>query len=350
MTLLKKLSKSQKIGLSFLGLCIIPLIIYAQNNGQHKWTVYTGDPAFLTLADTIDKGRVIYHKDAQNFSAVAGNRGVLFTTTFVAFPSLNGSFSWSQVRINEGTLSFYPHIFTVDGGESTLSLAILYNIARVSPVRGVRTRPSFSPTSILQLEKEKMNFTRLKFVSEGFSTTLNLQTANQETELSLSDYEVNYTYWLKSRPNKKEADDLRAFFKRPLKSFKLRAYSDKGYLDTTLDGPKLLTLGDVFVKSIDLYERLVDPRSPLNRTPRQAPAAKPAAPVRTNAQPKPAAARTNTKPKPAAARTNTKPKPAAARTNAAPKRPAAKPAPKTQQVKKVTTNKRPQTTRVVKPK
>ncbi|SFB74260.1 hypothetical protein SAMN02745150_00534 [Brevinema andersonii] len=349
MTLLKKLSKSQKIRLAFLGLCIIPLIIYAQNNGQHKWTVYTGDPAFLTLADTIDKGRVIYHKDAQNFSAVAGNRGVLFTTTFVAFPSLNGSFSWSQVRINEGTLSFYPHIFTVDGGESTLSLAILYNIARVSPVRGVRTRPSFSPTSILQLEKEKMNFTRLKFVSEGFSTTLNLQTANQETELSLSDYEVNYTYWLKSRPNKKEADDLRAFFKRPLKSFKLRAYSDKGYLDTTLDGPKLVTLGDVFVKSIDLYERLVDPRSPLNRTPRQAPAQtnaapkKPAAPAQTNAAPK----------KPAApARTNAAPKkPAApARTNAAPKKPAAKPAPKTQQVKKVTTNKRPQTTKVVKPK
>ncbi|MGL4561228.1 MAG: hypothetical protein ACRCV0_02930, partial [Brevinema sp.] len=242
-------------------LCIIAILLAVPHAlfGQYKWTVYSGDPTFKTLEDSIDNGRIIYHKDAENNSTTTGNRGVLFETTFFAFPSLTGSFAWSQVRVNVGKLSFYPHIFTLDRGTSTLAIAILYNISRVSPVRGIRTRPSFTPASLLQLEKEKMNFTKIKFVSEGFATELVLQSRNQETELSLSDYDVNYNYWLKSTPNQKEVVDLRTFFARPLKLFKVRAYSDKGYLDTTLTGLKVQTLGDVFVKSIDLYQRLVDP-------------------------------------------------------------------------------------------
>lgn len=235
---------------------------------QYKWTIYSGDPTFMTLEDSIDNGRIIYHKNAENNSTTTGNRGVLFETTFFAFPSLTGSFAWSQVRVNIGKLSFYPHIFTIDRGTSTLAIAILYNISRVSPVRGIRTRPSFTPASLLQLEKEKMNFTKIKFVSEGFSTELIMQARNQETELSLSDYDVNYNYWLKSTPNQKEVIDLRTFFARPLKSFKVRAYSDKGYLDTTLTGAKVQILGDVFVRTIDLYQRLIDPNY-VNKDPNQ---------------------------------------------------------------------------------
>lgn len=253
---MKFFSKLKKQHYILLGLlCSMPLSMFA----QYKWTVYTGDPTFMTLEDGIDNGRIIYHKDAENNSSLTGNRGVLFDTTFFAFPSLTGSFTWSQVRINVGKISFYPSIYTFENGTSVLSLAILYNISRVSPVRGVRTRPSFTPTSLLQLEKEKMNFTKIKFVSEGFSTDVLLQAANQETELTLSDYDVNYNYWLKSTPNKKESMGLRTFFARPLKSFKVRAYSDKGYLDTTLSGKKISILGDVFVKSVDLYMRLVNP-------------------------------------------------------------------------------------------
>ncbi|MGL4388132.1 MAG: hypothetical protein ACRCTJ_01900 [Brevinema sp.] len=251
---------------------------------QYKWTVYSGDPTFQTLEDSIDNGRIIYHKNAKNNSTTTGNRGVLFDTTFFAFPSLTGSFAWSQVRVNIGKLSFYPHIFTLDRGTSTLAIATLYNISRVSPVRGIRTRPSFTPASLLQLEKEKMNFTKIKFVSEGFSTELVLQARNQETELSLSDYDVNYNYWLKSTPNQKEVVDLRTFFARPLKSFKVRAYSDKGYLDTTLTGAKVQVIGDVFVRTIDLYQRLVDPNY-VNIDPNS----------KTNAAPRrPAAPRTTT--------------------------------------------------------
>ena len=234
-------------------------LIPTVSQAQYKWITYTGDPKFLSLEDGIDRGRILYHQLAQNSSSLAGNRGMMFNATLFAFPSLTGSFAWSQIRVNIGKISFYPHIFNFDKGTSSLSIAILYNISRVSPVRGVRTRPSFSPTSLLQLEKEKMNFIKLKFVSEGFEADLLLQTKNQETELSLSDYDINYNYWLKSSPSQKEAMQLRTFFARPLTSFKVRAYSDKGYLDTTLSGAQVDSLGDVFVSTIDLYQRLIDP-------------------------------------------------------------------------------------------
>jgi len=322
MKFLKKLRKQHYILLGFL--CSIPLFIFA----QYKWTVYTGDPMFMTLEDGVDNGRIIYHKAAENSSSLTGNRGVLFDTTFFAFPSLTGSFTWSQVRINIGKISFYPSIFTFENGTSVLSLAILYNISRVSPIRGVRTRPSFTPTSLLQLEKEKMNFSKVKFVSEGFSTDIILQTGNQETELTLSDYDVNYNYWLKSTPNKKESLGLRTFFARPLKSFKIRAYSDKGYLDTTLSGRKISVLGDVFVKSVDLYLRLVDPNY-----------------VNTMSKKNDKKEKvSNEKKKPVVK------KPAAKRRRRPRRNTQARRKPTTIKKNVVTTNKRPRTTRVVRPR
>ncbi|MGL4367783.1 MAG: hypothetical protein ACRCTQ_05855 [Brevinemataceae bacterium] len=301
-------------------LCLLPITNFA----QYKWTIYTGDPIFMTLEDSIDRGRIIYHKEAKNSVTSTGNRGLLFDTTFFAFPSLTGSFAWSQVRVNIGKISFYPHIYTMDQGTSYLSVAIFYNLSRVAPVRGVRTRPSFTPTSLLQLEKEKMNFLKLKFVSEGFSTELKLQTANQETELNLSDYDVNYNYWLKANPNKKETVGLRTFFARPLKSFKVRAYSDKGYMDTTLSGTKVQVLGEIFVKSIDLYQRLVDPNY-VNKKP-----AGGAAPPRTKAAAPPQQAAQTPKPPQKRRVTNTQQQ--------------------TSQKKVVTTNRRPQATKVARPK
>lgn len=296
------------------------------SHSQYKWTKYSGDPAFMSLEDDIDKGRILYHKLAQNNSSIAGNRGLLFNSTLFAFPSLTGSFSWSQVRVNAGKISFYPHIYTFDNGTSAFAIAILYNISRVSPIRGVRTRPSFSPASLLQLEKDKMNFSRLKLVSEGFETDLILQPGNQETELSLSDFDVNYNYWLKSSPTQKETVGLRTFFARPLTSFRIRAYSDKGYLDTTLKGAHVKTLSDIFVKTVDLYQRLIDPNY-VNELKKKAEAAKKAA--ETNA------------------------KPAEAKKKGAPakKKPAAKRKKRQPQKKRVvSTNKRPRTTRVVRPK
>ena len=313
------------------------------SQAQYKWTPYAGDPKFLALEDGIDKGRIIYHQAAQNSSSLAGNRGLLFNATLFAFPSLTGSFAWSQVRVNVGKISFYPHIFTFDKGTSSLSLAILYNISRVSPVRGVRTRPSFTPTSLLQLEKEKMNFTKLKFVSEGFEAEILLQPGNQETELSLSDYDVNYNYWIKSSPTQKEAMALRTFFARPLKTFNVRAYSDKGYLDTTLSGAQVTALGDIFVSTVDLYQRLIDPNY-INTVPTNTNVVVEKKPVAK----KPVAKKPVAK-KPAAKKPVAK-KPVAKKPE--PKKPVAKKRPvrKRQTPKKVvTTNRRPRVTRVVKP-
>ncbi len=318
---MKKILFSKKI---VLLLAPLLALISLDTHAQYKWSVYTGDPTFKALEDGIDKGRIIYHKDAENNLTISGNRGVMFQSSLFAFPSLTGSFAWSQVRVNIGKIAFYPHIYTFDKGTSALSVAILYNISRVSPVRGIRTRPSFSPTSLLQLEKEKMNFIKLKFVSEGFNTDLALQTANQETELSLSDYDINYNYWLKSSPTAKEVVGLRTFFARPLKSFKLRAYSDKGYLDTTLDGSLLPTLGDVFVKTVDLYQRLIDPNY-----------------VNTNNKP-------DAKKKPAAKKRVKKKQPPKKKPVVKKKR--VKRPPKAVNRKVVTTNKRPKTKRVVRPK
>ncbi len=324
-------------------LLVIFTILPIVSQAQYKWTPYAGDPKFLALEDGIDKGRIIYHQAAQNSSSLAGNRGLLFNATLFAFPSLTGSFAWSQVRVNVGKISFYPHIFTFDKGTSSLSLAILYNISRVSPVRGVRTRPSFTPTSLLQLEKEKMNFTKLKFVSEGFEAEILLQPGNQETELSLSDYDVNYNYWIKSSPTQKEAMALRTFFARPLKTFNVRAYSDKGYLDTTLSGAQVTALGDIFVSTVDLYQRLIDPNY-INTVPTNTNVVVEKKPVAK----KPVAKKPVAK-KPAAKKPVAK-KPVAKKPE--PKKPVAKKRPvrKRQTPKKVvTTNRRPRVTRVVKP-
>ncbi|MGL4676886.1 MAG: hypothetical protein ACRCWI_04370 [Brevinema sp.] len=320
---------------------IIPQLSF----GQYKWESYTGDAEFMSLEDSIDKGRILYHKLAENNSSITGRRGILFNTTLFSFPSLTGSFSWSQVQVNAGRISFYPHIYTFDNGTSALAIAFLYNISRVSPIRGIRTRPSFSPASLLQLERDKMNFSRLKFVSEGFETDLLLQTGNQETDLSLSDFDVNYNYWLKSNPTQKEVAGLRTFFARPLTSFKIRAYSDKGYLDTTLDNSQVKTLSDIFIKTVDLYQRLIDPNY-INKLKAEAAAAK-STNTNTNVS-APTNAQTNTNAgaqKVAGTNAQAKKKAPAGGTN---KRPVT-----TQQTNKqkvVSTNKRPKTTRVVTPK
>ena len=337
---------------------IILLVIFtsvpAMSQAQYKWVPYAGDPKFLALEDGIDNGRIIYHQLAQNSSALAGNRGLMFNATLFAFPSLTGSFAWSQVRVNIGKISFYPHIFTFDKGTSSLSLAILYNISRVSPVRGVRTRPSFTPTSLLQLEKEKMNFTKLKFVSEGYEAEILLQPGNQETELSLSDYDVNYNYWIKSTPTQKEAMALRTFFARPLKTFNVRAYSDKGYLDTTLAGAQVTALGDIFVSTVDLYQRLIDPNYINTPPPTNAVVVK--KPVVKKVAPKPVAKKAVAKkPAPKKKAVAKKPAPkkkAVAKKPAPKKKPVAKKKPtrkKATPKKVVTTNRRPKVTRVVKP-
>ena len=326
---------------------IILLVIFtsvpAMSQAQYKWVPYAGDPKFLALEDGIDNGRIIYHQLAQNSSALAGNRGLMFNATLFAFPSLTGSFAWSQVRVNIGKISFYPHIFTFDKGTSSLSLAILYNISRVSPVRGVRTRPSFTPTSLLQLEKEKMNFTKLKFVSEGYEAEILLQPGNQETELSLSDYDVNYNYWIKSTPTQKEAMALRTFFARPLKTFNVRAYSDKGYLDTTLAGAQVTALGDIFVSTVDLYQRLIDPNYINTPPPTNAVVVK--KPVVKKVAPKPVAKKAVAK-KPAPKKKAVAKKPAPKKKPVAKKKPTRK---KATPKKVVTTNRRPKVTRVVKP-
>ncbi|MGL5956295.1 MAG: hypothetical protein ACRC0X_06795 [Brevinema sp.] len=314
-------------------LSIIPQLSY----GQYKWETYTGDAEFMSLEDSIDKGRILYHKLAENNSSITGKRGILFNATLFSFPSLTGSFSWSQVQVNAGRISFYPHIYTFDNGTSALAVAFLYNISRVSPIRGIRTRPSFSPASLLQLERDKMNFSRLKFVSEGFETDLLLQTGNQETELSLSDYDVNYNYWLKSSPTQKETAGLRTFFARPLTSFKIRAYSDKGYLDTTLDSGQVKTLSDIFIKTVDLYQRLIDPNY-INRPKEDT--------TNTNAS-----TNTNTATNIGTTNTNTRTNTQVRNTNR--KRAATNQRPAVQQTNRqrvVNTNKRPKTTRVVKPK
>ena len=332
-------------------LLVIFTIIPVISQAQYKWTPYTGDPKFLALEDGIDKGRIIYHQLAQNSSSLAGNRGLLFNATLFAFPSLTGSFAWSQVRVNVGKISFYPHIFTFDKGTSSLSLAILYNISRVSPVRGVRTRPSFTPTSLLQLEKEKMNFTKLKFVSEGYEAEILLQPGNQETELSLSDYDVNYNYWIKSTPTQKEAMALRTFFARPLKTFNVRAYSDKGYLDTTLSGAQVASLGDIFVSTVDLYQRLIDPNYINTPPPTNAVVAK--KPVAKKPVAKKAVAKKPAPKKKAVAKKPAPKKKAVAKKPAPKKKPIAKKKPvrrrKQTPRKVVTTNRRPKVTRVVKP-
>ena len=335
-------------------LLVIFTIIPVISQAQYKWTPYAGDPKFLALEDGIDKGRIIYHQLAQNSSSLAGNRGLLFNATLFAFPSLTGSFAWSQVRVNVGKISFYPHIFTFDKGTSSLSIAILYNISRVSPVRGVRTRPSFTPTSLLQLEKEKMNFTKLKFVSEGYEAEILLQPGNQETELSLSDYDVNYNYWIKSTPTQKEAMALRTFFARPLKTFNVRAYSDKGYLDTTLDGAQVAALGDIFVSTVDLYQRLIDPNYINTPPPTNAVVVPKPAPKKKVVAKKPAPKKKAVAKKPAPKKKAVAKKPApkkkvVAKKPAPKKKPVARRKKRTTQKKMVTTNRRPKVTRVVKP-
>ncbi len=328
-----------KISVNFLTLLVIMFAISLPSYSQYHWTVYTGDQNFVSLEDTIDKGCVLYHKLAQNNLSITGNRGVLFNNVkFFVFPSLTGSFSWSQVQVSTGKISFYPHIYTFKNGTTTLAIAIMFNVSRVDPVRGIRTRPSMSPSTISQLERERMDFSHLKFVTEGFETSLMVQKAVQETELLLNDYEVSYNYWVKSAPSGPETDGILTFFNRPMTSFRIRSYSDKGYLDTSLSGGQVTTLRDIFVKTINLYQRLTNTNYVMANTNTNTNVA-----TNTNATTN---AATNATTNAAAPAKKAPAKKAPAKKAAAAKAPAKKAPDK----KVVTTNQRPKTTRVVTPK
>ncbi len=284
-----------KISIKFLSILVLLFTVSLPSYGQYKWVMYSSDQDFVALQDTIDKGSVIFHKLAQNNSSVTGHKGVFFNNVKIfEFPSLTTSFTRSASQIRGGQVSVYPHIFTASNGAATLSVATMLNVAHVDPVKGMRTRPSISPESISKIENDSITFSKLKFVTGDRSVEIALQTNLQETDLLIDDYEVTYSYWLKSAPTTKELEEMLTFFTNSMMSLQVRAYGDKGYLDTTLEGKQLDNLRIALSRTLELNKKINDALAP---APAPAAARTPAAraPVRKQA-PATRTVNTNTRP------------------------------------------------------
>ncbi len=297
-----------KCCINFLSILVLSLFtLTSLSFSQYKWTDFNTNintTDFEVLNDAIDRGSVIHHKLAQNKSSITGYKGVFFNKVkLLEFPTINSSFSGLASRIRAGQISIYPHIYTTSNGSATFALATMYNVSHVDPVRGMRTRPSISPETVSKIENESLIFSKLKFLVNDATIEINLQTNLQETNLLWDDYEVTYNYWLKSIVSTADIDNLLKIFNMPLTTLTIRAYTDKGHLDTTLEGKQLDNLRTAMIQTITLYKSMAPPpppptpapkatavRAPVKKAPvkkapvkKQAPATRT---VNTNARPK----------------------------------------------------------------
>lgn len=221
---------------------------------QYKWTRFADNPNFEVMSDPIDSSQIIYHKDAENNWNPANDKGILFSTHFRYYPSPNSSIEWINEIKKKGRISFYPHIYNEQDGKSSLLIAILYYIEKAVSYKNAYNAPDFIRSDILEFNNQKMNFEKIKFISGDFVLSLPMNITEQEIDVRKNGNFLNYIYWIKSDIDLKKLKEIKSFFRNPFETLQIRAYTDKGYIDTEMEGRKMKNLSEIFMETSSLSE------------------------------------------------------------------------------------------------